>query len=201
MHRLGLRSWIERYRAARVQGGLVRRGLAAPRIVSRFRKNRDGAAAVEFALVASPFFVLLFAIIEITLVFFASQLLESATADASRKIMTNQTGRTFDRNAFRDEVCRQTNALMSCSGVQVDVQTYQTFGASSVSAPRTSTGAVNTGAMGFNQGNGGDIVVVRVVYEWPVLVPSFGLTLNDLPNGNRLLIATSAFRNEPFGAR
>ena len=37
----------------------------------RFRRNRRGSAAVEFALVAPVFFALLFAIIETAIVFFA----------------------------------------------------------------------------------------------------------------------------------
>ena len=56
--------------------------LAATRnVLRRFRRNRRAAAAVEFALVAPLFFVLLFAIIEVALVFFASQVLETVTQD------------------------------------------------------------------------------------------------------------------------
>jgi Flp pilus assembly protein TadG len=52
--------------------------LAATRnALRRFHRNRRGVAAVEFALVAPLFFGLLFAIIEIGLMFFASQVLET----------------------------------------------------------------------------------------------------------------------------
>ncbi|MBW8857368.1 MAG: pilus assembly protein, partial [Bradyrhizobium sp.] len=57
-------------------------------ILRRFRRNRRGSAAVEFALVAPVFFAVLFAIIELALVFFASQILETVTQDTSRLIMT-----------------------------------------------------------------------------------------------------------------
>ena len=43
----------------------------------RFRGNRRGSAAVEFALVAPIFFGLLFAIIETAIMFFAGQVLET----------------------------------------------------------------------------------------------------------------------------
>jgi Flp pilus assembly pilin Flp len=43
----------------------------------RFRRNRRGSSAVEFALVAPVFFALLFAIIETVIVFFAGQVLET----------------------------------------------------------------------------------------------------------------------------
>ena len=49
----------------------------------RFRRNRRGSAAVEFALVAPVFFALLFAIIETALMFFASQVLETVTQESA----------------------------------------------------------------------------------------------------------------------
>ena len=59
-------------------------------ILRRFRRNRRGSAAVEFALIAPIFFGLLFAIIELAMVFFASQVLETVTQDSARMIMTGQ---------------------------------------------------------------------------------------------------------------
>ena len=50
-------------------------------MLRRFRRNRRGSAAVEFALVAPIFFGLLFAILELAMVFFASQVLETVTQD------------------------------------------------------------------------------------------------------------------------
>ncbi|WP_245898160.1 TadE/TadG family type IV pilus assembly protein [Phreatobacter cathodiphilus] len=172
--------------------------LARPRIVRRFRREDDGVAAVEFALVAGPFLFLLFAIIEMAMVFFAGQVLETATSSASRLIMTGQAqSQNFDQTAFKNEICKKTNALMNCAGIAVDVRTYTSFGGASTSKP-VSSGTVNYSGMTYSQGAGGDIVVVRAVYEWPVLMPTFGLTIGDLANGKRLLMATAAFRNEPF---
>ena len=50
----------------------------------------------------------------------------------------------------------------------------------------------------YQPGNGGDIVVVRAFYEWPVFVTLLGLNFGNLANGAHLLSATAAFRNEPF---
>lgn len=174
----------------------VRRRFA---FIRRFRRNDEGVAAVEFAFVAGPFLFLLFAIIEVAMVFFAGQVLETATSSASRLILTGQAQQqNFDRTAFKNEICRQTNVLMDCGGIGVDVRTYASFNAANQTRPTDSSGAVNYGSMTYNAGAGGDIVVVRVVYQWPVLMPSFGMQVGDLPNGKRLLMATAAFRNEPF---
>jgi len=58
------------------------RRLAVTRAVRRLVRRQDGAAMVEFGLVATPFLALLFAILETALIFFAGQALETAVAEA-----------------------------------------------------------------------------------------------------------------------
>jgi len=41
-------------------------------------------------------------------------------------------------------------------------------------------------------------VVVRAFYAWPIIVNGLGNNFTNLGNGDLLLAATSAFRNEPF---
>jgi len=67
-----------------------RKRALCPRILRRFGRREDGAAAVEFAMVAAPFFAVLFAIMETAMVFFAGQTLETAAADSSRLIFTGE---------------------------------------------------------------------------------------------------------------
>jgi hypothetical protein len=50
----------------------------------------------------------------------------------------------------------------------------------------------------FQIGEAGDIVVVRVLYQWPVFVTQLGNNLANLPNGKHVLSATAVFKNEPF---
>jgi Flp pilus assembly protein TadG len=61
--------------------GLVRAKLLRGKTARRFVREKDGVVAVEFAIVAAPFLALMFAIMETALVFFASQVLETAVAD------------------------------------------------------------------------------------------------------------------------
>jgi hypothetical protein len=49
----------------------------------------------------------------------------------------------------------------------------------------------------FNPGNAGDIVVVRVMYLWPVFFGPIAFNLANQPNGSRLIMASAAFQNEP----
>src|SRR5687768_15437920 len=104
-------------------------GGAPARTVRRFARNRGGAAAIEFAIVAAPFFALLFAIMETALVFFAGQVLESAVGDAARMIMTGQAQKEgFSEARFKQEICDRAGGMFDCSsGVAVDVRTYTSF--------------------------------------------------------------------------
>jgi Flp pilus assembly protein TadG len=87
--------------------------LAATRnALRRFRRNRRGSAAVEFALVAPLFFGLLFAIIEVALMFFASQVLETVTQDSARLVLTGQAqGAALTDVDFKKIICDPTRSV------------------------------------------------------------------------------------------
>jgi Flp pilus assembly protein TadG len=171
----------------------------APRVVRRFVRTDDGAAAVEFAMVAAPFIAIIFAIFETAIVFFAGQVLEVAMADSARLIMTGQAQKAgFNQAKFKEEVCNRIYGLFDCTGgIMVDVRTYTSFSSATMSKPIDANGNL-TFTPAFDPGKAGDIVVVRMMYEWPVYASLLGFNLADLGSGKRLLMATAAFRNEPY---
>jgi Flp pilus assembly protein TadG len=166
-----------------------------------FTRHQDGAAAVEFALVALPFLALTFAILETALVFFAGQTLESAASEAGRLVMTGQAQSAgYTKDQFKNQVCTfLVGGLFDCSnGVYVDVKTYASFGAVNA-APPLNNGQFDTTKMNYTPGGPGCIVVVSLYYQWRIYVSLLGDNLSNQNGGNRLLVATSVFRNEPFG--
>ena len=166
-------------------------------ILRRFRRNRRGSAAAEFALVAPLFFGVLFAIIELALVFFASQILETVTQDTARLVLTGQAQNvSLTQQQFKDAVCAKLVVMFDCvNGVFVDVRSYDAFASINLSAPvDSSNNFVNN--MKYCPGKDGDVVVVRLFYQWPIFVS----LLQNMSGNSRLLIATAAFRNEPFGS-
>jgi Flp pilus assembly protein TadG len=175
------------------------RRLPMARAVRRLVRRQDGAAAVEFGLVAAPFLALVFAIIETAVVFFASQALETAAADSSRLIMTGQAQTAgYDAATFKNAVCAKIYGLFNCqSGVSVDVQKFSSFASVTNTKPVDSSGKFNLNPS-YNPGGACDIVLVRLFYEYPVYVSLLGLKLSDLSSGKRLLAATAVFRNEPY---
>jgi Flp pilus assembly protein TadG len=173
-------------------------------IARRFDNNQKGSAAVEFGLVALPFFACFFAIVEIGLVFFAGQVLETAVGDATRMIMTGQAqSQNFQLSDFKNQVC--TNAvstLFSCQNISLDVRSATSFSTADLTMPvNATTHLLDTSGFGYNTTQPCDIVVVRVVYQWPTFVRGLGLDLSSAasPNHNHILMSTAAFRNEPYG--
>ena len=179
---------------------LARGKLLRAHTVRRFARGQEGAAAVEFAIVAAPFLALMFAIMETALVFFASQTMETAVADSARLIMTGQAQtQSFTAAQFKTQVCNRIGGLFDCAGgLQVDVKTYSTFGSISNAKPLDANGNLQTSSFGYQPGGPGDIVVVRLIYKWPVYVSLLGLHLADMQGNKRLLVSTLAFRNEPY---
>ena len=177
---------------------LARRRFLAIRTVRRLARKEDGAAAIEFGLVATPFLLLIFAIMETALVFFAGQTLETAVADSSRLIMTGQAQQKgFSQTSFKDAVCAKIYGLFDCAaGVRVDVKTFPTFGDINLTPPYDANGNFQDNTT-YQPGGSSDIVVVRLYYEWPIYIALLANMSGS--STKRLLIATSAFRNEPFG--
>ena len=177
---------------------LMRRLLPA-RLARRFVRQQDGAAAVEFALVAAPFLALVFALLETAFVFFASQTLEAIAADAARLVMTGQAQTAnYTKEDFKAAVCTRVTGLFDCANnMTVNVKTYANFAAYSYTPPVTG-GVLNT-TEAYTPGGPGCIVVVTLYYQWPIYVSMYNTALSNLNGNKRLLVATSVFRNEPYG--
>jgi Flp pilus assembly protein TadG len=190
-----------------VSGAGVSRFLS---LLRRFRRGEDGATAVEFALVVIPFVALMFTLIETALVFFTEQALETAAQNSARLILTGQVqaesyGGAVDEKLkrFREDVCAQGPFVLvsveDCRArVAIDVRTVSGFAAADTSLPVNHRGEIDTSNFIFSPGQAGDIVVVRVALEVPIFIPILNPGLANLANGNRLVMSSAAFRNEPF---
>jgi Flp pilus assembly protein TadG len=175
-----------------------------------FVRDSKGATAVEFALVATPFLALIAALIQTFLVFFAQALLENAVRQSARQIMTGQT-QTADagltqlvaQGNFHQTVCNYANVLFTCTNIMVDVQVASNWSSANTGMPTLTfnpDGTVSSTSLAsfqFNPGNAGDIVVVRVMYLWPVFFGPIITNISNQANGTRMLMASAAFQNEP----
>jgi Flp pilus assembly protein TadG len=172
----------------------ARRRLAL--LAGRFARAEQGATAVEFAFVAIPFLLLVFAIIELGLVFLVSLTLENAVIDTGRTIRTGQVQTTGGTAAtFKTAVCAKMSWLgANCSGaLSIDVRTYSDYATTTTNA---NSGTVPT-TLNFNPGVSGSIVLVRAYYTWPLITPLLKTGLQTA-NGKRIIYAATAFTNEPY---
>lgn len=171
------------------------------RNVSRFGAARDGATAVEFALIAPAFLAMLFAILETTLFLFAQATLQNAAVEAGRQFMTGQVQNagTTQSQFKTNTVCPLLSALLNCNNVQVDVATYSSFSSAVTSAPalyNSSGGLITTGT--WDPGTQGDVMVIQVAYPWQIFGIPIGSILPNTGQGTAEVIGVSAFMVEPY---
>lgn len=164
-----------------------------------FRRSKSGATAIEFGLLAAPFFALLFALIETSVIYFSTANLDSVVADAGRLIRTGQIQNgSMTETQFKNYVCDRLALISDCSGeVYIDVRKFSSFGNATPPALVDGDGNIIKTTV-FQPGSAGDIVLVRVYFSWGIISPSF-VGLTNLEGGGRLIAASAAFRNEPFG--
>jgi Flp pilus assembly protein TadG len=183
-------------------------------MVKRLRKRRTtqgkrGSAAVEFAMIATPFIFMLFGIFETMMIFFVQTTLEAAVSEEARKIRTGQAqslAAPITKEQFKANVCARLMGLGDCSTrLFVQVQNQPVSG----TLPNPwEDGTLTPGSAAdepYEATAANAIVVVRGYYVWPLFTPGVSNAMRNfsdsggtLGNYNRIIAATSAFRNEPF---
>jgi Flp pilus assembly protein TadG len=164
----------------------------------RFLRCREGSPAVEFALVAAPFVALMVAIMQVGLIYFAQEALESAVEQTARLVLTGQST-SMTQTQFATALCNNSPGLFTCANFMIDLQPATSFASANVTQPTLTfngSGQVSN-TWQYNVGAPGDIMVMRVMYEWPVFLGPLGFNLSNEPNSKLLMMATSVFRNEP----
>lgn len=170
-------------------------------------RDEKGAVAIEFGVLALPFFTLIYAILETSIVFLTGQILDSAIHDASRKVRTGQ-AQTANWTAanFRTEVCEGLYGLFDCDEVKIKVSKFTSFQAADPTPP-IDPGCTPTSDASecqwtitetYSPGAGSEIVLVEAYYKWPTLLNLPWFNLATQAGGTRLQSAVRVFRNEPF---
>ena len=168
---------------------------------SRYAQDRRGAAAVEFAMIAAPFFFLIFGLIEVCMIFIMSTLLEHAVSESSRPLRTGEAQKaSMTEEEFRQSVCFEFYDILDCDArLSIDVRTIETFAGAPIGLPLNAEGNVDNLTFGFDPGGANDIVAVRVFYEWDLITPYISMPLQNMNGNKHLLQVNAVFRNEPFG--
>lgn len=170
-----------------------------------FLRNRKGATALEFGLLAAPFFLLLLGTLEVAAVFLTETSLTQALETNVRIIRTGaaQTSAPAVTAAeFTQRVCdsmRQILPSVNCARLHVDVRAFGSFAASSATGgPPILNGQFDSSQLVYNPGGGDETILARAYYEYQIVTPMMSVLLANLSNDVRLLQSTDLFRSEPF---
>jgi hypothetical protein len=184
------------------------------RILRTLGRNRDGAVALEFAIVFPFLLLAFFGGIEMAIVLFISSTIEAAVFDASRYGITGGSDPGVTReDRVLEIVGDKTYGLVDMDKVSFETLVYDTFsdigepepwedivtvnGAYDATEPFTDVNGngvwdADMGAAGL--GGPSDVVVYSISYSWGMITPIMRTVLGV--SARRM--SSVAVRNEPF---
>jgi Flp pilus assembly protein TadG len=170
-------------------------------------KDEQGTSAIEFAIVATPFFLFVLGLIGVGLYFFTMSSLSYGVEAAARQIRTGQ-AQTAALNVgqFKNLVCAAAGNYINCSKLSVLIQSGDTWSAitpqacvdsnnNMVASTGTSSDAIST-----YTGVASEVVLVTLCYQWDLAQTFSYLKLgkNADGSGSAIVQAATAFRTEPY---
>lgn len=178
----------------------------------RFARDQRGVSAIEFGMLAVPFFGVLMGIFMNSYVLFSQTSLDYAVYHAAREVMTGQiqnNSTIVDAASFTKQVmCGAATNLpsyMNCNNLQVDMRVLPNFASSDPAAIFAPGGTLQ-----FCPGSGSSYVMLSVNYPLPTLFPlltgwvtnvglsTAGSTVDSSGHPVRMLESSIVLRNEPF---
>jgi Flp pilus assembly pilin Flp len=169
-------------------------------------KDDSAATAVEFAMVAPVFFLVLGAIIETGLMLFTEYVLQSSVQEAAREIRTGQAQSAgLTSAAFKTKICEMASIIMDCEGgVTVYVRSDNNFATLQTAVPSyLEVGASYGGSASstsYDCGAPSEAVAIIATYDWNFMMLGMSAFGNVDSNNKRRLAGFAMFRNEPFPA-
>ncbi len=156
------------------------------------RRARDGAAALEFALVCMPFTMLLIGIVSFAYVFYLQFALDYSLQQAVRQIQIGNVAGSTSVGTFTANVfCPVFSQFAPCAGVLISVQPVLDYWSTYaiVSSPLQPTA--------FCTGLPGTLMYARASYAAPVWASFMVSTLAASPaSTGQNIVSGAAFANE-----
>ena len=170
-------------------------------------KNEQGTSAVEFGIVALPFFLFTLGLIGVGLYFFTMSSLSYGVEAAARQIRTGQAQKAaLSVGEFKNLVCLAAGSYINCNKLTVLVQSGDNWtdispqacvNSNNVQSPSTGS---SSDAISTYTGVASEVVLVTLCYQWD-LAQSFSflkLGKNADGTGSAIVQAATAFRTEPY---
>jgi TadE-like protein len=177
-----------------------------PGFFGRFRRDSSGATAVEFAMIAPLFFLLLGVILETGLMLFTEYVIQTGVQEASRLVRTGQAqNASMAAGDLKGKICSLVGVIIDCPGkVTVYMASAKDFALLQANMPSyLGVGKKADGSPGpssYNCGGPSEAVGMIATYDWDFTIPYFMNFLSNMSgNSNtRRLAGFAMFKNEPF---
>ncbi|WP_462120951.1 TadE/TadG family type IV pilus assembly protein [Methylorubrum thiocyanatum] len=159
--------------------------------------------AVEFAVVAMPFLILVAAIFECCLVCLGQLTLDTAMDRATRAVFTGTFQEASDGTDPSERMQKDMCAgfvMFNCADLKVEVTTAASFAQSGARDPYDAEGkglAKDFGSR-FDCPGGNDIVTVRAAATVSRFFPFLDLTRRPVGLDRQLIMSTAVFKAEPY---
>ncbi|ANL44025.1 Flp pilus assembly Tad-like protein (plasmid) [Rhizobium phaseoli] len=165
----------------------------------RLLGDRQGVAAIEFAILALPLFIMLFGIIEVSLMFFVNSALDASVHKISRMIRTGEVASSkITLAGFKAKICDDMLLSFNCSSdLVVKVNVLSDLSSATSTDPIDNSGNLAV-TQTFDVGKGSDYILVQTFLPWDTVVNFLTLSSAQLSDGRYLLGSSALFRNEPF---
>ena len=161
--------------------------------------DRTGAAAVEFALTIGIFLTSLLVIVDLSLLYLTSNSLTFALDETARRIMVGDSSVSASRQNFRTAFCNDAFMVTKCDAdLLFDVRTIDPSTAMEPALPLDDTGELASDQFLFDTGGANSYILARALIDYRFISPGLGALFDSNGNNSIVLVATTAFRNEPF---
>ena len=152
-------------------------------------------------MVAFPFFFMMFAIIEIGIIFVTDSILENAVVESGRLVRTGRAATSkLTAEQFKTELCGRMNVFASqcVARATLDVREIPQFRNQTPPDPLVSGTGFDDSKLTYQTGQPGSLMLVRVWYRQPLFTPFLSQALSRPGDGAAIMTATTTFRNEPY---
>lgn len=168
------------------------------KLTRKFVGDRKGSAAIEFAILALPFFVVIFAIAEIAVMYFVDSGLDAALHKAVRQVRVGvaKSG-SWDAAKLKDVICAELSYSFSCASKIKVRATVVTDMSSITKASPISGGNLNV-TEDFDLGDSGSYVLVQAFLPWSPTFRFYSISSAQLSDGSYVLGSAELIKNEPF---
>jgi len=181
----------------------------------KFSRQIDGTTAIEFSLLALPFMILIFGILELAIVFFTTTSLQHNLTTQTRSIRVgDEAALCGGIEDLKVDLCNSLNVQNCLTNLSLNISRVESdqFDAAVLAQFQETNFTVNTSDDDSNETItlinpdeiaegivGDEILIVKAVYQLDLILPGKLTRLSNFGlSDKRILSVTQAMRTEPF---